>query len=267
MLTFAQKQLHHPHADVLGVRVSAINLNTAVELADRSIAGGDRGYVCVTGVHGVMEAQSDTSLRAILNQAVINTPDGMPMSWIGRLQGFKNMDRVYGPDFMMEMCRLSVERGYRNFLYGGNPGVAKLLREKLLERFPGLQVVGTYTPPFRPLNGVEEEELNTLVQDSKPHIIWVGLSTPKQERFMAQYVDRLHVPLLVGVGAAFDIHTGKIKDAPSWMKRSGLQWLHRVAQEPRRLGRRYLVNNPRFLLKVALQFSGLLRYPSVVTSE
>ncbi len=121
MLTFAQKQLHHPHADVLGVRVSAINLNTAVELADRSIAGGDRGYVCVTGVHGVMEAQSDTSLRAILNQAVINTPDGMPMSWIGRLQGFKNMDRVYGPDFMMEMCRLSVERGYRNFCMAAIP--------------------------------------------------------------------------------------------------------------------------------------------------
>lgn len=256
MLSCVDLEFSHPHANVLGVGVSAIDMSTAVTLSDHFIISGRRGYICVTGVHGVMEAQSDPSFRLILNRAFINTPDGMPMSWIGRLQGFKNMDRVYGPDFMMEMCQLSIERGYRNFIYGGKQGIAELLREKLRARFPGLQVVGTYTPPFRALNMQEEDELLALVRESKPDIFWVGLSTPKQERFMAQYIDRLNVPLLVGVGAAFDIHTGRTKDAPYWMKRSGLQWLHRMLQEPGRLAPRYLTNNPRFLVKIVLQFSG-----------
>jgi N-acetylglucosaminyldiphosphoundecaprenol N-acetyl-beta-D-mannosaminyltransferase len=250
----------HAHADVLGVKVSAINLKLAVELADEWVATGIPGYVCVTGVHGVMEAQSDSEFRRILNQACINTPDGMPMSWIGHLQGFRKMNRVFGPDFMTAMCRLSVERGYRNFLYGGKPGVAELLNETLQKKFPGLQVVGTYTPPFRHLTPEEEAEILAQVAESKPHILWVGLSTPKQERFMAQYVDRLHVPLLVGVGAAFDYHSGRIRDCSEWIKRAGLQWLHRLMQDPR-LWRRYLRNNPAFLWHIAWQLSGLRRYP------
>lgn len=261
-LSVPDSRFIHEHADVLGVKVSAIDLNRAVELADRWIAAGSPGYVCVTGVHGVMEAQTDSKLRQILNHAFLNTPDGMPMSWIGRLQGFQKMDRVYGPDFMTAMCRLSVERGYRNFLCGGNPGVAELLSEALRRKFPGLQVVGTYTPPFRSLTAEEEQEILAQVRQARPHILWVGLSTPKQERFMAQYVDRLQVPLLVGVGAAFDYHTGRIRDCPGWVKRAGLQWLHRLMQDPRRLWRRYLCNNPAFLWNIALQISGLRRYPS-----
>lgn len=248
-------EFNHPRANVLGVSVSAIDMQEAVTLADRWILSGNRGYICVTGVHGVMEAQSDPEFRMILNRAFINTPDGMPMSWIGHLQGFKNMDRVYGPDFMIEVCRISVLRGYRHFLYGGNNGVAELLKEKLISKIPGLKITGTYTPPFRPLTVQEEEEFLTLVGKSQPDILWVGLSTPKQEKFMAKYVSRLNVPLLVGVGAAFDIHTGKTKDAPDWMKRAGMQWFHRLLQEPKRLGPRYLINNPRFLIRVALQFS------------
>jgi len=249
------------HADVLGVKISAVDLKLAVELAGQQIAVGSAGYVCVTGVHGVMEAQTDSEFREILNHACINTPDGMPMSWIGRLQGFPKMNRVFGPDFMTAMCRLSVERGYRNFLYGGKPGVAELLSETLQQRFPGLQVVGTYTPPFRNLTLEEEEEILAKVEQSKPHILWVGLSTPKQERFMAQYVDRLRVPLLIGVGAAFDYHTGQIRDCSDWIKRAGLQWLHRLMQDPRHLWRRYLRNNPAFLWHIAWQISGLRRYP------
>jgi len=249
--------LQHDHTDVLGVSVSAIDMEQAVRLTDRLISSGGSGYICVTGVHGVMEAQSDPDFRAILNRAFINTPDGMPMSWVGRLQGFSKMRRVYGPDFMIEMCRLSVERGYRHFFYGGNEGVAELLGERLTERFPGLRVVGTYTPPFRTLNAQEEADLIELVRDSNPHIIWVGLSTPKQERFMARYLNRLNVPIMVGVGAAFDIHTGRIQDAPGWMKRSGMQWFHRLLQEPKRLSRRYLINNPKFVFKIVLQFLGL----------
>lgn len=231
----------------------------AVEIADQWIVGGKPGYVCVTGVHGVMEAQRDDALRQILNGAVMNTPDGMPMSWVGRLQGFREMDRVFGPDFMAAMCELSEERGYRHFLYGGQPGVAQELQVALRKRFPKLQIVGTYTPPFRPLNGEEEAHLQQTLRVCQPHILWVGLSTPKQERFMAQYVSDLQVPLLVGVGAAFDYHTGRIRDCAPWIKRAGLQWLHRLLQDPARLWRRYLRNNPEFVWRIGWQLVQRLR--------
>jgi N-acetylglucosaminyldiphosphoundecaprenol N-acetyl-beta-D-mannosaminyltransferase len=256
----------HECADVLGVKVSAINMSRAVDTADRWVKAGQPGYICVTGVHGVMEAQKNCEFREILNRAMMNTPDGMPMSWVGRLQGFGDMDRVFGPDFMSAMCHLSLKRGFRHFLYGGKPGVAEKLKQALEKKFPGLQVVGTYTPPFRELNAAEEDALLAQVCNSRPHILWVGMSTPKQERFMAQYVDRLQVPLLVGVGAAFDYHTGLIRDCSPWIKRAGLQWLHRLAQDPKRLWRRYLRNNPRFVWNIALQLLKLRCYPRISTT-
>lgn len=247
----------HAYAHVLGVKVSAVDMQQAIEAADQWIVRGTPGYICATGVHGVMEAQSDLSLRQILNDAVLNIPDGMPMTWVGRLQGHREMDRVFGPDFMIAMCRIAAQRGYRTFLYGGQPGVAESLADALEQKCPGLQIVGTYTPPFGPLNPCQEEELVSQVHAARPHILWVGLSTPKQEQFMAQYRPRLRVPLMVGVGAAFDYHTGRIRDASPWIKRAGMQWLHRLLQDPRRLWRRYLRNNPEFLWRIALQFSGL----------
>jgi len=254
--------LSFPSANVLGVRVSAVDLKSAVDLSDQWIRSArGHGYICATGVHGVMEAHADSAVRQALNHALLNVPDGMPMSWVGRLQGFRNMDRVFGPDLMLAMCRLSVERGYRNFFYGGKPGVAALLGESLQRKIPGLQVVGTYTPPFRSLTSDEEKEVLAKVSESKPHILWVGLSTPKQERFMAQYVETLQVPLMFGVGAAFDFHTGAIRDSPAWVKRSGLQWLHRLIQDPGHLWKRYLRNNPAFLWHIALQLSRLRQYP------
>ncbi len=249
----------HAHADVLGVQVSAIDLARAVDLAERWIAAGRAGYICMTGVHGVMEAKREPEFRGILNGAALNAPDGMPMTWVGRMQGLREMDRVFGPEFMAAMCRRSVEQGYRNFLYGGKPGVAELLRANFERRFPGLQVVGTYTPPFRALTETEEEEICARVRAARPHIVWVGLSTPKQERFMARYAQRLGAPLLAGVGAAFDYHAGLIRDCPQWVKRAGLQWAHRLMQDPRRLWRRYLRNNPVFLWHIALQLAGVRR--------
>lgn len=256
----AESVLRHAHADVLGVDLSAINMNRAIDLAESWIATGKSAYVCMTGVHGVMEAQSDAHLRSVLNGAFLNAPDGMPMSWVGWLQGHRQMDRVYGPDFMANLCRLSLSKGYRHYLYGGQPGVAQELKAALQKRFPGLQVVGTYTPPFRSLTRDEEASLLEDVGNAKPDILWVGLSTPKQECFMAEYVDRLRVPLLVGVGAAFDFHTGRIDDAPAWMKRMGLQWLHRLLQDPARLWKRYLRNNPVFVWRIALQLFKLRNY-------
>jgi len=243
--------------DVLGVNVSAVNMDLAVSLAERWVDAGQPGYVCVTGVHGVMEAQKDPEFHRILNCAAMNLPDGMPMTWVGRMHGFQFMDRVFGPDFMTAICRLSVERGFRNFFYGGQPGVAQLLSETLRSRFPGLQVVGTYTPPFRSLTREEENEVVAQVLQSRSHIVWVGLGTPKQERFMAQFVSRLQAPLLVGVGAAFDYHTGRIEDCSTWIKRAGLQWLHRLAQDPKRLWKRYLLNNPKFIWLITWQLAGV----------
>lgn len=250
----------HARANVLGVRVSAINLQMAVEMAGRWIDARRCGYMCLTGVHGVMEAQRDRDLRRILNQAFITAPDGMPMTWVGRHQGFARMDRVFGPDFMAAMCGLSAGRGYRNFLYGGKPGVADLLADALLERFPGLQIVGAATPPFAELTHEQEEEVFSEIRASRADIVWVGLSTPKQEQFMARYFERIQAPLLVGVGAAFDYHTGNIRDCSDWIKRAGLQWLHRLLQDPKRLWRRYLRNNPAFMWYAACQICGWREY-------
>jgi N-acetylglucosaminyldiphosphoundecaprenol N-acetyl-beta-D-mannosaminyltransferase len=249
-----------PRANVLGVGVSAINMEQAVLLFDSWLSNGGRGYVCVTGVHGVMEAQRDSSFRQILNGALLTAPDGMPTVWVGKLQGFSKMDRVFGPDLMTRVCELSCRRGYTHFLYGGQPGIVAQLNTVLTARFPGLKVVDTYTPPFRPLNNDEEQDLLHRVSRVKPDVFWVGLSTPKQERFMAEYANKIDAKIMVGVGAAFDYHTGLIKDSPQWLKKVGMQWLHRLGQEPARLWKRYLINNPSFLWKISLQLLGVSKY-------
>jgi N-acetylglucosaminyldiphosphoundecaprenol N-acetyl-beta-D-mannosaminyltransferase len=246
--------------NVLGVGISVLNLDSAVAAVSQALQKDVRGYVCVTGVHGVSEAQQYPAFRTILNHSLLTTPDGMPMVWMGRLQGFRSMGRVYGPDLMLRVCELSRERRITHFLYGGAPGVAEDLKRTLEARFPGLQVVGTFTPPFRPLSPEEEKELGRQVAATKPDIFWVGLSTPKQETFMAEYWQKLDARLFFGVGAAFDFHTGRVAQAPRWMQRCGLEWLFRLGCEPRRLWKRYFKNNPLFLLRAAAQLSGLRRY-------
>jgi N-acetylglucosaminyldiphosphoundecaprenol N-acetyl-beta-D-mannosaminyltransferase len=246
--------------NILGVGISAISMADAVHYSDTLLQNGSQGYICVTGVHGISEAQKDEKFRGILNSSFLTTPDGTPTVWLGRWQGHKKMTRVYGPDFMLELCRLSVERGYRHFLYGGKPGIAETLAERLCDRFAGLQIAGVYTPPFRALTCEEERDLHHQLVEARADILWCGISTPKQERFMAQYNGKLPVKLMVGVGAAFDINSGAIKDAPAWMKSAGLQWLYRMLKEPRRLAGRYLKNNPRFVLLASLQLAGIRKY-------
>jgi N-acetylglucosaminyldiphosphoundecaprenol N-acetyl-beta-D-mannosaminyltransferase len=242
-------------ANVLGVGISAVDIGRAVDRIDCALAAGERGYVCVTGVHGVMEAQNDPELKNILNQSLLTVPDGMPTVWMGKLQGFTGMQRVFGPDLMSEICARSVQKSYTHFLYGGAPGVAQQLKCALLARFPGINVVGLYTPPFRPLSELEFGELKNMVAKLEPDLFWVGLSTPKQEHFMAANIQRLSTKVMIGVGAAFDIHTGRLQDAPDWVKTLGLQWVHRLGQEPRRLWKRYLKNNPKFVCMSALQLA------------
>lgn len=247
-------------SNVLGVGISIINLDTAVAAIADAVAARSKGYICVTGVHGVTEAQDDPAFRHILNGAFLNTPDGMPMVWMSKLTGFRGIDRVYGPDLMLRVFEWSQSSGCRHFFYGGAPGVADELKARLTARFPSVQVVGTYCPPFRPLNPEEQAALTAQVATARPDMFWVGLSTPKQERFMAEYLPRLETTLMVGVGAAFDFHAGRVKQAPRWMQRSGLEWFYRLCSEPKRLWKRYLRNNPLFVARAFTQLAGLRRY-------
>lgn len=241
-----------PHITVLGSPISSVNMTTACELTFEALRQKQKGYICVTGVHGVTEAFEHADFLEVLKGAFLVTPDGMPMVWLGRWQGAKQMDRVYGPDFMLEVCRQSVDKGFTHFFYGGAPGVADLLKIELTRRFPGLQVVGTYCPPYRPLNRFELADLQQQVAAVKPDMIWVGLGTPKQERFVASHVHLLDTTLMCGVGAAFDFHTHRVKQAPHWIQRAGLEWFYRTIQEPRRLFGRYFRNNSLFLWRLFL---------------
>jgi len=235
--------------NVLGIGISVLDQARARQFLFEAVRKGRRGYVTVTGVHGVSEAQSDPALRDIFNRALLATPDGMPMVWMGKLQGHHSIQRVYGPDLMLNLCEHSVAEGLSHFLYGGVPGVAEELKEKLEARFAGLKIVGTCTPPFRPLNDAELNDLQERVRVMRPDFFWVGLSTPKKE-----------VKIFIGVGAAFDLLTGRVRQAPRWMQSAGLEWFFRLTQEPRRLAKRYFVNNPLFLLRLFYQFTGLKKY-------
>ena len=324
--------------NVLGVGVNATSMDDAVARLIAARSKGESGYVCVTGVHGIMESQRDDELRQIHNRSLMTVPDGMPTVWMGHEYGFMKMGRVYGPDLMLALCAAtsgsqrsdvsgqssegkepdsdlrsptSERKGHTHFLYGATGETLRKLKENLEQRFPGIQIVGTYAPPFRPLTEAEDVDLQQQVAVCKPDFFWVGLSTPKQERFMFEHCTNLSAEvrgqtrseadaeqrqrsgkledgflsasnqrsssdfrspisdlckfpleagILLGVGAAFDIHAGNIKDTPKWIQNAGLQWLHRLCKEPRRLWRRYLWIVPGFLWLAFLQLMGLKRF-------
>ncbi len=241
---------------MLGIRVDAVQIPEVVSLMERWIDEGSLGnYIAVTGMHGVMEAQERRPFREILNQASLVVPDGMPLVWLGRWHGFRMPRRVYGPELLETFCRTAGCR-YRHFFYGGAPGVADRLGEVLHRRY-GIQVAGTYSPPFRHLTQEEEQDLSSKVNAVSPDLMWVGLSTPKQETWMAEYRHKIRVPVMIGVGAAFDFWTGRTKQAPEWMREHGLEWFFRLVSEPHRLWRRYLIYGPQFVWAVALELGGI----------
>jgi N-acetylglucosaminyldiphosphoundecaprenol N-acetyl-beta-D-mannosaminyltransferase len=242
--------------DVLGVQVSAVDPERALDVVSGWIEERAREYVCVTGVHGVMESQGDSALREVHNRSGLTVPDGMPLVWCCHRAGHTGTARVYGPDLTLAVLERAAARGWSSYFYGGGDGVAQDLATKMAERFPGLVVAGTWTPPFRPLTPDEDAQVVAEINASGADLVWVGLSTPKQERWMAEHRARLDAPVLLGVGAAFDFHTGRVRQAPRWMQSRGLEWLFRLMVEPRRLWRRYLRNNPRFVV-------GILRRPPV----
>jgi N-acetylglucosaminyldiphosphoundecaprenol N-acetyl-beta-D-mannosaminyltransferase len=232
--------------------VNAVQIPDVIALMERWIAEQAPSHiVAVTGMHGVTEAQHDSTFKDILNSADLVVPDGMPLVWLGRHHGFPLHRRVYGPELMQTFCR-EVGSCYRHFLYGGKPEVTALLA-KTLETTYGMNVVGQYSPPFRQLSDEEDQEIVSLINSAKPDVLWVGLSTPKQERWMHQHRSRLRVPVVVGVGAAFDFNSGVSRQAPVWMRENGLEWLFRLIQEPRRLWKRYLVYGSEFAFRVGCE--------------
>jgi N-acetylglucosaminyldiphosphoundecaprenol N-acetyl-beta-D-mannosaminyltransferase len=232
--------------DIGGVNVSAITLDGASDFVAGAVATGERTYICIRDAHGIVRCRRDHALRDIHNAAGLVTPDGMPVVWTLKKLGAAEVTRVYGPDLMLRVCDRGRDTGIKHFFYGGAPGVADELAAVLSARFPGLTVAGTHCPPFRDLTDAEIDAVCAEIDATGADIVWVGLSTPKQEYWMARVRDRLKAPVLIGVGAAFDFHSGRKKQAPLWMQRNGLEWLFRAATEPRRLGPRYFRIVPAF---------------------
>lgn len=247
--------------NILGVGISPITLEETINQIAAWIEDDARRYISACTVHTVMECQRDPAMRHAINQAGLAVPDGMPLVWLARRHSQRPVSRVYGPDLMLALCQQSAARGYRHYFWGGAPGVPEQLVKNLQAKFPGLAVAGVYSPPFQPLTGPEDETTISRLNQARADVIWVGLGTPKQDLWMAANRPRLTAPVLIGVGAAFDFHTGRIPQAPKWMQRSGLEWLFRLWQEPRRLAYRYLVYNPLFVFHTLAQLSGLKQYP------
>jgi len=236
--------------NILGVGVSAINMDGALRTVDSWIENKERRYVCVCPVHSIMECRRSEEVRRVFNGAGMVTPDGMPVVWVARWSGHRNVDRVYGPDLMLAL--LERER-HRHFFYGGGSGVAQRLAAEMKRKFPKLDVAGYLEPPFAPLEELCTPETAASINSTHADIVWVGMSSPKQDLWMARMRSLLEAPVLIAVGAAFDFHTGTVKQAPRWMQRSGLEWFFRLVTEPRRLWRRYLIDNPWFLWELTLQ--------------
>lgn len=252
---------------VIGVGISKTSYTEVADICGQWLGKALRyssefaRYICVTSVHGIVTAVFDPAIRSILNDADIVTPDGMPVVWALRSFGAHNQARVYGPTLMLHVCEMAERASYSVFLYGGKPDVLDRLRQNLRSQFPNLQIAGIYSPPFRPLTPKEHVEVGRRIREANANIVFVGLSTPKQERWMASYRSELPGCVLIGVGAAFDFHARTLRQAPAWMQNAGLEWLFRLMMEPRRLWKRYALIIPIFLPLWGLQKTGLLRYP------
>jgi N-acetylglucosaminyldiphosphoundecaprenol N-acetyl-beta-D-mannosaminyltransferase len=250
-----------PAIHLLGVRVHMVQIPDVIrqmELWIRERQGSH--FIAFTNIHGLTKAQRDRAFKEILNSADLDVPDGMPLVWMSRIRGYPLRKRVYGPELMLDFCEQTCRKGYRHFFYGGAPGAPQQLAHMLQTKCPWLKVTGTYSPPFRPLTGKEDEEIVAMIQRASPDVLWVGLSNGKQERWMYKHRDRLNVPVMAGVGAAFDLNSGRVRQAPPWMREHGLEWFYRLLQEPRRLWRRYLVCGPQFVWHVSLELLGLKKF-------
>jgi len=243
---------------ILGVNIHTTSYTDAVQKIINWAKAGESRMVCTANVHMVMEAHDNPGFKAILNRADLVTSDGMPLVWMLRRMGVPGQDRVYGPDLMLHALAEARDAGIPVGFYGGKPEVLELLVKKMQDQFPGLQIVYAYSPPFGAMQVSQTDQILTNINLANPRIMFLALGCPKQERWMAQH--RGEVPaVMLGVGAAFDIHAGTLPQAPGWMQKLGLEWLFRLMVEPGRLWKRYLINNPRFLWLAFLQLMGWAR--------
>lgn len=240
-------------ADILDVPISIVDMDSAVGEIRRWVRARDGHYVCAADVNSVMQARCNPAHRDALRAAAMVVPDGTPLIWTARSRGQRRMRRVPGPDLMLELCAAGLDLGWRHYFYGGAEGVAEDLAQQLTRRFPGLQIAGLQTPPFRRLSNDERNKSLADIAAADPHVLWVGLGCPKQEIWMHETAAQFPRTVIIGVGAAFNFHSNRIARAPLWMRRGGLEWLHRLASEPRRLWRRYLVSGPKFLLLAGME--------------
>jgi len=241
----------YSHYRVLGSRVAAVQIPDIIAIFQKWIR--DRGpsrYVAVCNVHMIVEAERSASFRKVMDAAALVVPDGSPLIWIGRHSRFPLTRRCYGPDLFQEFSELTAKNGYRHYLYGGHPGVGAKVAERLQKDYPGVKIAGAFAPPFRKLTPEEDEEAVQAINASGADILWVALGCPRQEIWMYEHRERLNVPVVVGVGQAFDIYAGRVAQAPRWMREHGLEWFYRLVTDPRRLWRRYLVYNSEFVLRM-----------------
>ena len=241
---------------ILGVDIALTDYQGELAAIDELIASGRQGYFCHAAVGALMNAQRDAAARAALNSSTMTVPDGKPVVWALQRLDEEITDRVYGPDLMLKACERSLETGASHFLYGGRDEAAtRALEDSLRRRFPGLWIAGSWTPPFRELSEKEYGEVAERIDASAAEIVWVGIGSPRQELWMQRMRPLLRAPVLVGVGAAFDFHAGLVSQAPKWMGDRGLEWAYRLSREPRRLGPRYLRDNPAFVAAFARQLA------------
>ena len=235
-----------PTCNIVGVNIAAINMEWLLNFTDKYIKDLSGDYMCVSNVHTTVTASEDEEYRAIQNGGIMAIPDGGPLSTVGKKRGCEKMDRTTGPSYMGEIFKISVQKGYRHYFYGSTDETLEKLYQELIKTYPGLQIAGMYSPPFRPMTDEEDAAIIERINETKPDFVWVGLGAPKQEKWMAAHQGKID-GLMVGVGAGFDYYAGNIQRAPEWMQKHNLEWLYRLIQDPKRLFKRYLVTNTKFI--------------------
>ena len=247
------------NVSILGIKVTSEPLAEVLNTIKDTLQKNEKKslYICASSVHGIIESQKDLELKKILNNAFINQPDGLPLVKMGRLLGEKKMVQIKGPELFPAVCEMTSKMNVKHFFYGGKEGVADELANKMTKIYPGLKLAGRYCPPFRSLGEHEKSNIINAINKSRADIIWVGLSTPKQEKWIGEFYKKLKVNLIFSVGAAFDFHTENIKFAPLWMQKIGLEWFYRLISEPKRLWKRYFKIIPSFVFLSLLQVTGL----------
>jgi N-acetylglucosaminyldiphosphoundecaprenol N-acetyl-beta-D-mannosaminyltransferase len=251
------EKVNFPSLNVLGIPIHATTLDNAAYSIVEMAHSGQAATIAIAAVHSVVDAQDDPQAKYAMSGATLCVSDGVPLVWLLRLCGFRNITRVFGPDLMLEVSHRLAETGLAAFYLGGAEGVAEELAKRLERTNPGLKTAGVFSPPFREMSGIEKDQLVDMINASGARIAWVGLGSPKQERWMNEFGPRLRSAVLIGVGAAFDYNTGRLTRAPVWMQKCALEWLYRLIQEPRRLWRRYMRNNPLFVWYVTCQWLGI----------